>query len=112
MEFCRSYPFVTFVVRTVVVSFQQRCRPNLAPEIKMCHLYIRCIVFLVFHVTFKRNPSQQLKLTCLCVSQSAYEIAKQVNKAAIDLFMELTENMVKNAAQMGQNFSITRKVNN
>lgn len=49
------------------------------------------------------------RLACI-ILESAYEIAKQVNKAAIDLFMELTENMVKNAAQMGQNFSITRKL--
>lgn len=49
------------------------------------------------------------RLACI-ILESAYETAKEVNNAAIDLFTELTENMVKDAVKMGRGFCNLRKL--
>ena len=44
------------------------------------------------------------------LKQTAYELTNDAKEAAVDLFKELTKNMVDNAALMGKCYTITRKV--
>lgn len=48
------------------------------------------------------------RLACI-ILETAYEQAKEVNEATVDLFKELTKNMINGAAEMGTNYCITRK---